>query len=76
MPEYQAAHERNLFKTVAIVSNTKKLIKNINMVSLQELRGVQKPDAKMEDILAAVIMICKCLKLTNALKIEIKVSKI
>lgn len=42
---------------MAIVANTKKLIQNINMNSLQELRGIQKPEPKMEDILAAVIMI-------------------
>jgi dynein heavy chain len=57
LPEYQLAHERNVYKTVAVMSHTKQLIKNINMTSLQELRGVQKPDAHMEDILAAVIMI-------------------
>ncbi|CAF0814108.1 unnamed protein product [Brachionus calyciflorus] len=59
LPEYQSAHERNVYKTVAIVANTKKLIQNINMNSLQELRSIQKPDSKMEDILAAVIMILK-----------------
>ena len=59
LPEFQSAHERNVYKTVAIVSNTKKLIQNINMNSLQELRSVQKPDSKVEDILAAIIMILK-----------------
>jgi hypothetical protein len=44
---------------VAIVSKTKKLIEDMNMHSLQELRSIQKPEAKMEDILAGVIMICK-----------------
>ncbi len=52
------AHERNVYKTIAVVSNTKALIRNVNMNSLQELRGIQKPDSRMEDILAAVIMIC------------------
>ena len=59
LPEFQSAHERNVYKTVAIVSNTKNLIQNINMNSLQELRSVQKPDSKVEDILAAIIMILK-----------------
>ncbi len=59
LPEYQSAHERNVYKTVAIVTDTKKLIQNINMNSLQELRSVQKPDSRMEDILAAIIMILK-----------------
>ena len=60
LPEYQHAHERNVYKTVAIVANTKKLIQNINMNSLQELRIIQKPDSKVEDILASVIIICMC----------------
>ena len=59
LPEYQTAHERNVYKTIAIVSNTKKLIQNINMQSLQELRSLQKPDTKVEEILAAVIIIRK-----------------
>ncbi len=46
------------------------------MVSLQELRGVQKPDAKMEDILAAVIMIRNFVnffnKSTRIIKIKLK----
>ena len=58
MPEYKQAHERNVYKTVAILANTKKLIQKINMTSLQELRSVQKPDQKVEDILASVIIIC------------------
>ena len=29
------------------------------MTSMHELRGIQKPDIRMEDILAAVIMISK-----------------
>lgn len=43
---------------MAILANTKRLIQNINMSSLQELRSVQKPDQKVEDILASVIIIC------------------
>ena len=59
LPEFQSAHERNVYKTVAIVANTKKLIQNINMNSLQELRGVSKPSGRVEDILASVIIILK-----------------
>jgi dynein heavy chain len=59
LPEYQKAHERNVYKTVAIVANTKKLIQNINMTSLQELRSLQKPSTTVEDVLASVIIICK-----------------
>lgn len=63
MPEFQSAHERNVYKTVAIVGNTKKLVQNMSMDSLQELRSVQKPDSVVEETLAAVIMICKNLDL-------------
>ena len=56
--EFQSAHERNVYKTVAIVGGTKKLIQNMNMESLQELRSIQKPESVVEDTLAAVIMIC------------------
>ncbi len=59
MPEYQTAHERNVYKTIAIVSNTKKLIQNINMQSLHDLRSLQKPETKVEEVLAAVIIIRK-----------------
>ncbi len=59
LPEYQTAHERNVFKTVAVVSHTKALIQNINMQSLQELRSLQKPDLKIEEVLAAIIIILK-----------------
>ena len=57
---FRLAHEKNVYKTVAIVADTKKLIKNINMQSLQELRVIQKPDQRTEDVLAAIIMICNC----------------
>jgi hypothetical protein len=59
LPEYQTAHERNVYKTIAIVSNTKKLIQNINMQSLHDLRSLQKPETKVEEVLAAVIIIRK-----------------
>lgn len=57
LPEFQLAHERNVYKTVALVGSTKKVIENMSMESLQELRTVQKPDSVVEDTLAAVIMI-------------------
>lgn len=68
LPEYQLAHERNVYKTVAVVANTKKLIQTINMDSLQELRSVQKPDTKMEDILSGIIIIRKQLDQQQARK--------
>ena len=70
MPEYQVAHERAVYKTVAIVADTKKIVQNINMDSLAELRAMNKPILEVEDLLAAVIMIC-----TNALCFDKKNNK-
>lgn len=50
---------------MAIVGNAKKIIQNMKMESLQELRSVQKPDIVLEDTLAAVIMICKFVIFAN-----------
>ena len=44
LPELQSAHERNVYKTVVIVSNTKKLIQKINMNSSQKSRSKKKPE--------------------------------
>ena len=53
------AHERAVYKTVAIVADTKKVVQNINLESLAELRAMQKPVIDIEDLMAAIIMICK-----------------
>jgi hypothetical protein len=45
----------------------------MNMQSLQELRNLQKPSQKVEDILAAVIMICKFNKKKHNLSIQIRI---
>ena len=63
LPEYQVAHERAVYKTVAIVADTKKIVHNINLESLAELRAMQKPIIDIEDLMAAIIMICKLNKL-------------
>ena len=57
LPEYQVAHERAVYKTVAIVADTKKIVQNINLESLAELRAMQKPSIEIEDLMAAIIMI-------------------
>ena len=57
LPEYQVSHERAVYKTVAIVADTKKIVQNINMESLAELRSMNKPVIEVEDLLAAIIMI-------------------
>ena len=61
LPEYQVAHERAVYKTVAIVADTKKIVQNINLESLAELRAMQKPSIEIEDLMAAIIMICEWL---------------
>ena len=39
MPEYELAHEKAVFKTAAIVADTKKIVKEISVnVSLVEIR--------------------------------------
>lgn len=37
--------------------DTKNIVKEINLESLQELRSMQKPTIEIEDLMAAVIMI-------------------
>ena len=53
------SHERAVYKTVAIVADTKKIVQNINMESLAELRSTNKPLIDVEDLMAAIIMICE-----------------
>lgn len=48
-----------MFKAISIVADTKKLVKKMDMGSLSELRGVQKPITDVEDLLAAIIMLSK-----------------
>ena len=57
LPEYQIAHERAVFKTVAVVSDTKRVLKTLDGQGLAELRALQKPDNEIEDLLAAIIII-------------------
>lgn len=70
LPEYQVARERAVYKTVAIVADTKKVVKTIKLNHdsegdgdacgcLQCLRTKQKPPKDIEDLLGAVIMICE-----------------
>ena len=57
LPEYQIAHERAVFKAAAVVSETKRVLKNLDGQGLAELRALQKPDNEIEDLLAAIIII-------------------
>jgi len=61
LPEYQVAHERAVYKTVAVVADTKKVIQNISLEGLSQLRSMQKPQNEVEDLLAAIII----LRMTN-----------
>jgi dynein heavy chain len=61
LPEYQVAHERAVYKAIAIVADTKKVVQNINIDKLHELRAMQKPIIDIEDLMAAIIMIRKFL---------------
>ncbi|XP_023931015.1 dynein beta chain, ciliary-like [Lingula anatina] len=59
LPEYQVAHERAVYKAIAIVGDTKKIVQEMDMESLHELRAMQKPIIDIEDLMAAIIMILK-----------------
>lgn len=59
LPEYQVAHERAVYKAIAIVADTKKVVQNMNIEKLAELRAMSKPIIDIEDLMATIIMICK-----------------
>nr|XP_022320176.1 dynein beta chain, flagellar outer arm-like isoform X6 [Crassostrea virginica] len=59
LPEYQVAHERAVYKAIAIVADTKKVIQNMDIEKLSELRGMNKPILDIEDLMTAIIMILK-----------------
>lgn len=48
-----------MFKAAAVVSDTKRVLKNLDGQGLTELRAMQKPDNEIEDLLAAIIIIGK-----------------
>lgn len=57
LPEYQVAHERAVYKAIAIVADTKKVVKVMDREKLAELRAMSKPSIDIEDLMAAIIMI-------------------
>ena len=57
------SHERAVYKTVAIVANTKKIVQNMDLNSLAELRAMFKPIIEIEDLMTPIIMICECCSL-------------
>ncbi|XP_064650622.1 uncharacterized protein LOC135502065 isoform X3 [Lineus longissimus] len=59
LPEYQVSHERAVYKSIAIVMDTKKIITSIDPESLQELRSMSKPIIDIEDLMAAIIIVLK-----------------
>lgn len=65
LPEYQVAHERAVYKAIAIVADTKKVIQNMDIEKLSELRGMNKPILDIEDLMTAIIMICKSFNCMN-----------
>ena len=56
---FQVAHERAVYKAIAVVADTKKVVQQMDIDSLSELRGMQKPIIDIEDLMAAIIMICE-----------------
>ncbi|OAF70976.1 hypothetical protein A3Q56_01270 [Intoshia linei] len=57
LPKYQMKHERAVYKIVAIASDTKALVKKLQIESLLEIRAAQKPSYHVETLLAAIIML-------------------
>nr|XP_014352875.1 PREDICTED: dynein beta chain, flagellar outer arm-like [Latimeria chalumnae] len=59
LPEYQLAHERAIYKASAIGLDTKKHVQQIDISALGELRGMQKPAAEIEELMASIIIVLK-----------------
>ncbi|CAF3862647.1 unnamed protein product [Adineta steineri] len=59
VPEYELTQEKNLCKRLSITTDARKLIKTVDMKSVQELRFVTKAEKPVEDTLAAITMILK-----------------
>ena len=57
LPQYTLAHARAVYKTAAVVQDTKTIVQELDINSLGELRGMQKPDVDIEDLMASIIMI-------------------
>ena len=53
------AHERAVYKAIAIVADTKKVVRLMNVEELAELRAMSKPALEIEDLMAAIIMLCE-----------------
>ena len=60
LPEYQVSHERAVYKTVAIVANTKKIVQNMDLNALAELRAMFKPIIEIEELMTPIIVIREC----------------
>lgn len=63
------AHERAVYKAIAIVADTKKVVQNINVDMMAELRSMQKPIIDIEDLMAAIIMLCKSYKAPGSISV-------
>ncbi|KAJ1184768.1 hypothetical protein NDU88_001571 [Pleurodeles waltl] len=59
LPEYQLAHEKAVYKASAIIADIKKLVMDMDITALGELRGMQKPDVDTEELMASIIIILK-----------------
>ncbi|XP_069470025.1 uncharacterized protein [Ambystoma mexicanum] len=59
LPEYQLAHEKAVYKASAIISDVRRLVKDMDIGALGELRVMQKPDVDTEELMASIIIILK-----------------
>ena len=66
LPEYEYAQEKNLYKSLAIATDARKLIESLDINALQELRSLSQVETAVEETFAAVIMIRKFFSLLSA----------
>ena len=59
LPQYQLGHERAIFKSLAVVADTKKLLQRLNPIELVELRALQRaPNDHIHQVFAAIVVAC------------------
>ena len=57
LPQYQVAHERSIFKSMALVADTKKGLQQLAPVELIELRSLQRtPNEHALDLMSTIVV--------------------
>lgn len=58
-PDFEHAHDLAVQEKEKLVSNSRKLVMQMDQQSLAELRSLQRPPSDIEELLVAVITILK-----------------